>query len=231
MGMSLACKCCTSLLLASAASMSASATAIVDTGPGPDRNVSVILGGGTSQALAGQFSTTQWWEISEASGWIYWDGLDGPVTFTLYSDDHGLPGSELFSRTLLLSVMDSPAWQGPKGLDWRIGPGTYWIAASNAAGATATATMPVGVANPLPVGAHSSVGGWVQDPLNIGWLIEAEAAPIPEPASLSSVLLGLAAVAIASRRRPQKCAAKRLSHGMSGACHAPANAKGLAPTG
>ena len=48
------------------------------------------------------------------------------VRITLRTDEGGLPGTVLFSANHLLTA-GTESFQGPTGLNWSVGPGTYWF--------------------------------------------------------------------------------------------------------
>lgn len=187
-------------------SIDASASYIVDTGPGD-----ATAGGHsvtTSQWLAGQFTITDSYTLTSVEGWFYAPN-DGTATAAIYSDNGtGVPVNELYHQQVLL---DSPssgvnAWDGAYGLDWGLASGTYWLAFELRTGDTFSGAMPSGTGtfgngapNPLDDYARwSDIWGWLeQSPsLALGMRISADPVPVPPAVWLfGSGLIGLIGVA------------------------------------
>ena len=103
-------------------------TTIVDTGAGLSNNGGYTIG--SYQSLAGQFTITESYTITDIYGWIGKDSNNpetGTFTIELVSGGGQIPdGSGIFSGDANYSV-SGPAWQGLTGIDWTIPAGTYWV--------------------------------------------------------------------------------------------------------
>jgi hypothetical protein len=127
----------------------APAALIVDTGSSGSGNQWVL---GPGQWLAGQFSLTQNYSITEIQGLfgsIFGNGHDGEVKAVLHSDNGLVPGSELLSQTFTCSSTDHLTWQGPSGLNWSLTTGTYWLAFEVDSASLAYTGFAVFATNPL----------------------------------------------------------------------------------
>ncbi|MBN9695486.1 MAG: hypothetical protein J0L85_06775 [Zoogloea sp.] len=178
----------------------AMAAYIVDTGPG-------IRGEPWSfepaQYFAGEFSLNAWQSIHAIEG--YYSNIEntsGTVTIRLHRDGGNTPGEILFSHAHALPAASSLDWYGLSGLDWLVGPGTYWVSFEPDSGIKGI--YPGKAPNPMDEYAQHSGGGWLDwgpdrfDYLDLGVRIDATA--IPEPAPLTLALTGLVGMAAARRR-------------------------------
>ena len=180
-------------------SYSAHAVLIVDTGPGPGGTV-----GGpslfSSQFIAGEFTTTQDWNINSVEGWISLNNIGDTATATIYSDSGGLPGSALFSSAFSSIGDRNAVWDGASGLNWLLSTGTYWLAFEVLAGQTMDAAMPGPPTTPLSRYAVGSSNGYRLFNTDVGMRIDASS-PVPAPATLALFGLGLASLGWARRKR------------------------------
>jgi hypothetical protein len=189
----------TTLLLSGLVS-SASATVIVDTGPGPAE------GGGWSlydtSWLGAGFSLLNNTTLTDIYGWMA--GV-GTAHIGIYDDGGGLPGGELFSSQFTLESTND--WYGLSGLDWGLAAGDYWVTFEvRSDDSLVSGSMPEPSANPLPTAYRnlsSSSFSW-QGPnsLEIGVLIEGT--PVPEPSTFILLGAGLAGLGFVVRRRKKE---------------------------
>lgn len=188
----------------------------IDTGPGSP------TGGGATlyddrpttagyQHLAARFSVDTADTITSVQGWLNWDG--GRITFAVWNDFGGLPGSPLHSVTLSLpaTTINVPDWRGVGGLDWELAAGDYWLVFEDTRGG-GSGSMPGGATTPLTAYASSpGVLGtpWMRaDTLALGVRInvfpEPPPAPIPVPSAL--LLMGSGLLAMQRGVRRARCA-------------------------
>jgi hypothetical protein len=174
---------------------------IVDTGPGFND------AGGTSlvlfQWLAGEFTVTEGFSITDISGWM---GVDnsGTLQVSLYSDGGDVPGASLFSQQTFINAKHGslPTWHGVSNLGWLIGPGTYWVAFEVLPGSSFIGYMPGGAPFPLSNYAFASSGVWFsEEGVNYGWRINGTpAAPVSETSSLLLLSTGFFGILVSRRR-------------------------------
>lgn len=177
-------------------SAQASAQTIIDTGAGENP-----YSGGYSvaenQYLAGRFTLTQAMTVQTIEGWL--GGNSATVFFAGIASDAGIgPGATLFSAGF---NGGTPGWQGLSGLNWALGPGTYWAMFGTTSG---VGFMPSGVANPLQAYAfRAPPGPWGNaGSLNIGIRMAGiTAGAVPEPASWAMIIGGFGLAGAAVRRR------------------------------
>lgn len=180
---------------------------IVDTGPGPDTSGGRILFHwdilGFYHYLAGQFTITEAYNIHSLEGWIG-GTKDGEFNTVIYSDNDNTVNqdNEIFRYLVTASKPSGDAeadWIGATGLDFLLGPGTYWLAFEPLDGFARV--MPSPVAAPLDNYAYareSTEGAYVLDTSSGSFGFRIDASPvkevIPEPTTmilLSSGLVGL----------------------------------------
>jgi hypothetical protein len=176
------------------------AAPIVNTGPGS--NVTAGTGLELFQWLAGEFTVTEGFSITDIYGWM---GVvsSGALQVSLYSDGGNVPGASLFSRqATIVSPGNFPTWLGASNLGWLIGPGTYWVAFEMPPGSSFRGYMPSGAAAPLGNEAVTSSGVWVNsDRENFGVMINGTpAVPVPETSSLLLFSTGFFGIFVSRRR-------------------------------
>jgi hypothetical protein len=169
----------------------ADAAYILDTGPGqntstgmPVYNTSNI--NGDFQFLAVPFTLASAYTVTGAQGW-FWHGdpQTSHVTFVIYGGGGQVPdvNDELFSAVAGISSSSAAQWSGLTGLNWNLGPGTYWLAFEVLQPELQASIMPSGEPNPQPVTAYYEGGneayGWLPGANHIG--VEIEGSAVPEP--------------------------------------------------
>lgn len=170
----------------------ASAAMLVDTGPGLTKPTSYLAihgpaggsGNGSYQRVAGQVTFDNDVAINAIQGWMENSGGHSLV-ISIYDNNSGRPGSELFSQSSSLAGQwGAPEWAGISGLTWSLPKGTYWI--TFAALGLIDIGMPSGASAPLASYALDSsytngwflVGGW-----NLGVRVEGELSQVPLPSA------------------------------------------------
>ena len=182
---------------------SASAAIIVDTGsPGP--------GGGRSNAdywldsndwLAARFDVSSATSITDLTGWMFAGRAPGTFTIALYSGDE-TPLTQLYSGVATANLPF--AFYGLHGVDWQVGPGSYWVAFEVRPGDTLQGYMPDNPPSPL---AHEAYYDATQDgdyhayDFTIALRVDGEALAVPEPATWALMILGFGGAGLALRRR------------------------------
>jgi hypothetical protein len=197
--------------------VSADPIRIVDTGSSGPVATSVV--DWNQQWLAAEFSTSGAWRITSVEGWAVPSGVDrfgGPLRISLLSDGGNIPSDPLFSTVTHVPGVGPAGWYGQSGLNWTIGPGSYWVSfealahtASGPAFSGATFGMSGTTATPLANQAFArllsdcnfrqrSCWSWTPDSgIDLGVRVFAE--PVPEPGTL--LLLGTGLAFVRLRRR------------------------------
>jgi hypothetical protein len=197
------------------------AATVVDTGPGPtDTTVPYysLYAGQYPQFLAGQFSLSQAYTITEINGWMYPHGSGTTFTIAIYGNGGLVPNStQFFSQQASVGTGTCPptgpcqpiGWYGLSGLNLSLNQGTYWAAFEVRPGDTFYGTMPSDAtvslpAQPLTHYAYYNSGAWYAgDYLRTGIRIFGdEASNVPEPTTM--LLLGIGLVGLARVRRLRK---------------------------
>jgi len=173
---------------------------IVDTGPGSVSGPQWALS--SNQGLSGEFSVYIPVKVTDVQGWI--NGGNGTATAAIYMVGIDKPGTELYSAAFTADAASD--WDGASGLNWLLGPGTYWVAFEVRSGQTLIGNMPSPSGSPLGNEAYSSAAGtyFPYDALQLGVRIfgeEQTQTQVPEPMSLALFGLGLGGLAVTRRRR------------------------------
>jgi hypothetical protein len=202
----------------------AQAIPIVDTGPSPfvgsaHPGISLFGNSFESQFVAGRFTTTETYEITGLSAFVRGYACCGTISYSFNlglatgpANADGATFSNLFALpTSFTSVNSSADWAGVAVDNYLLSPGTYWIVASVSSGPPGLG-MPGGVPDPLDAYAFfsSELGHWQSlgeslggtfIPAKFGFRIEGNPVSVPEPGSLSVMLLGLGGVLLLGIRR------------------------------
>jgi hypothetical protein len=174
------------------------AAPIVNTGPGSNVTGGISLA--VDQWLAGEFTVTEGFSITDIHGWM---GVisSGALQVTLYSDGD-VPGASLFSQQATIASGSFPTWHGAANLGWLIGPGTYWVAFEVPPGSSFVGYMPGGAPAPLGNEAIAFSGVWHEsDTANFGVRINGTpAVRVPETSSLLLLSTGFFGILVSRRR-------------------------------
>lgn len=174
----------------------APATLIVDTGneTGADGGWYVT----SSQWIAGQFTLTHDYNITEVQGLIgYTNGVSGDVNAVLRKDSlyqgSAVPGAILYSQEFTANK-GLNTWQGPSGLNWAVTAGTYWLAFEPDSLSQVFVGISQNPPNPLSNYAYASSGIYYNSSLHAGMRVYGTQSPVPLPPSVwlfGSGLVGL----------------------------------------
>lgn len=179
----------------------AQADVIIDTGGIQDPLAAGLLD--IAFHRAGMITLDQEWTVTEIEVWAR-ALTAGNLTFAIYDYAAAgpLPANLLFSTTFAVAAPDSEqfVWMGPDGLDWDLGPGSFWVALRPTSADMLTA-YPV---DPLDEYMRTGppYGAWTD-----GWAFglrmqgEPQREVVPEPATLTLLGLGLVGCAVCRRRR------------------------------
>ena len=161
-----------------------------------------------SQYFAGQFTTTQDWELNSIEAFVSNENSTaGTIEYGIWTGDGYHPTQLVFSAVGNIGGNASADWYGAFGLSEVLTTGTYWVSAIPSAEVIG---IHYGNApNPLVEyhQAENDGGGWqdgsltVED-LNVGFRIDASSVDVPEPSTLAIFALGF--MGLVSRRFKKK---------------------------
>lgn len=168
----------------------------VDTGPGLSSGTSYLLNS-SQWGYAGKFTLNRELNIYAVVGWLEITVANAEGLVTIYNDDgagpygKAVPGSKRFSTTFYTDAIYPVGWAiiTLYLADWRLPPGTYWVAFEVKAPSKFAANLYPGV--PHPLSAYAKIVGDHYEPdtgLNFGVSISGEALP-PKPLSGVELLL------------------------------------------
>lgn len=184
----------------------AQAAVVVDTGT-PSNAVGSGWAFNSNHGYAGQFSVTGALTIASIAGYFSTDA--GTVDVSLYSNsadgDGGfIPGSALQSASVATSA-GALAWNGVSALDWKVGPGTYWVVFTSSYGAGSQSSMPGMAPQALDGYALMQGGQWYDATfLGLGQGLQVDGvvvSSVPEPGGMTMLIVGLAGIGALARRR------------------------------
>jgi len=188
---------------------------IVDTGPGPNTISGAALSStvtGIGQWLAGEFTLSSAHYVTDIEGWIASTGKVGTqFTITVYGDGGEAPDSGNLIYTNKATVageqgMDA-SWEGYHisfGSGLLLDPGSYWVAFEVRGDDTYGGAMPIPSTTPLAnyAALTAGSGSWFEaDTLRVGVRVTGNPVnPVPAPAPLGLIGLGLLAIGLFRRR-------------------------------
>lgn len=199
------------------ASSAVNATLIVDTGQPLATQGGWSLnrdqfGNYTFQAL--RFDLSQSTTITSINAWLYgiFNDYQDTLTAVLYDSTlSGGVGQALYSSNFS-ATWGEIGWYGPSGLDWTVGPGSYWLAIEVPTTNVFIGALPMGAPNPLEWRAWHAVYEDIDYPYApmstddmpggsaFGLRISGEVASVPEPGSLALLFIAGVALAIGRQR-------------------------------
>ncbi len=193
-----------------AAMGSAQAALIVDTGePYNPGSGSAIVGqssGFQYQYLANSFTVNQAYRIQSITTHLQFAApffnQPGSYAFAVYSDSDGLPGARLFTWTDGFVGANEPGgWRGATSLDWYIDAGRYWVALEGPNSAlVAIASGPGVPLNGTSAYKFGGTGAWGLN-ASAAYSLRVDAVSVvPEPSSLSLIMVGAIAMGFLRRR-------------------------------
>jgi hypothetical protein len=169
----------------------ASATVIVDTGPGPGRGGWFVrCDDVTFQWLAAEFTLAEATSLTSVEGWMRAYTGTPHATVAIYADGGNVPAESPLYLSTPFAVRGA-GWYGVGGVHWPLSAGTWWVAFQAHEG---WAVMPVLPTSPLVNEVYSLDTGASWSPLDLNLGVRIEGEPMPEPSTMllvGSGLLGL----------------------------------------
>jgi hypothetical protein len=210
--------------------VAASAAVIVDTGPSPNigsADPGVIIDNGNDgylQYLAGEFTTTQSYDITGLAAFVRQYACCDTITATFHlglatgpTTPAGSTFADLFSLPVTFTAVSGAAgWAGADVPDYSLAAGTYWIVVSATSSDDPIGLgMPEGVPDPLSGYATTvdAPNDWqplqpmpliVPVPPTLGFQVEGTpVSTVPSPDTLGLLCGGIGALAALRRRLPR----------------------------
>ena len=191
--------------LLSTAPMAAQALEVVNTGPVPASPSYYVVGGSGSGSagVGGRFTLSAATSITALE---FYGAASGLTNFGSIRSDGATPGAVLYSGAIASTDISINQWVGLTGLNWLLGPGSYWMTVESRDTSSAFRegrNFP----NPLPQQAVQNGGVWSAGGFSAGdafaFRLEGNAieAGVPEPATWATMIAGFGLVGGAMRRR------------------------------
>ena len=176
---------------------------LIDTGT-PDN--SVLWSFTDWQYFGSQFTVSSATQITEIDAYFgaYYNDAAGTIAYSLHADAGDVVGAVLNSTTLPVAGGSiSYDWYGVSGLNWNIGPGTYWVSFVPSAGAMLE--MPGEAPNPMLHYAQGGLSGFTYFDLSYlktGVRIYGDQTPNNTPdGGVTAFMLSAALAALVALRR------------------------------
>lgn len=203
-------------------SVLANATTIIDTGSATlSANGAVSLfnnpignqsaGSAYYQSLGAGFSITDSYRITDISSYFY-TVTAGTLTASLYADNFGLPGNQLYSQSFLItSTSGVKSWAGVSDLDWLVSSGNYWLTYEVLNGQTFNGALEFPAVRPLQMIFKNDLPnewnylGTVND--SFALVVSGDSiSPVPIPGSYGMMLTGIGVLGFMARRKKNSAA-------------------------
>lgn len=190
----------------SGSTLLADAATIVDTGSEFDSGsgISVINLPYATQSVGAGFSLAGPYNITDIKSYFYISN-PGTLSLTLYSENAGLPGSQLFSEEFSIAgITGTKGWFGVSGLNWSVSSGNYWVTyeisdSQSFDGALQFMATPQDLKMAVKNDYYTN---WYPHPGSFGLIVEGTpATAVPEPQIYTMVLVGLGLLGVMVRSR------------------------------
>jgi hypothetical protein len=184
----------------------ASATLIIDTGPGAigSGQPALFRSPRSFQSLASEFVLTEAHKITSIRAYTNYDQLGGSLTAVIMANDgSSTPGAVLHSVAFM--APDGEGWFGPAGLNWDLDAAAYWIGYVVEVGQTYNGSIAANAPNPLRRDIVNNPSlFWEERNRGLSWQIEGSPVStggVPEPAIWAMLIAGFGLTGAAMRRR------------------------------